>query len=188
MIIAMMIKTGPMVITMMTSVMTSMMTSMMASMMALMMTIATPARTATDEEQHRGRESRVQQAQVSLKLLTPCLSLMNTVFLPIHQRWVWTIVSRSARKDVRLDRSQKVSAISSYLRLLHHLNHISKYYYYLHGNYFHHLQVCGRHLVVAAPDANQWTTPKIWDWSSWGLSSTRLLTIVTTNMIISHRR
>ena len=86
MIIAMMIKTGPMVITMMTSVMTSMMTSMMASMMALMMTIATPARTATDEEQHRGRESGVQQAQVSLKLLTPCLSLMNTVFLPFHQR------------------------------------------------------------------------------------------------------
>ena len=82
MIIAMMVKTGPMVITMMTS----MMTSMMASMMALMMTIATPARTATDEEQHRGRKSGVQQAQVTLKLLTPCLSLMNTVFLPFHQR------------------------------------------------------------------------------------------------------
>ena len=68
MIIAMMITTGPMVITMMTSVMTSMMTSMMASMMALMMTLATPARTATDEEQHRGRESRVQQAQVKFDI------------------------------------------------------------------------------------------------------------------------
>ena len=63
MIIAMMVTTGPMVITMMTSVMTSMMTSMMASMM----TIATAARTATDEEQHRGRESRVQQAQVKFE-------------------------------------------------------------------------------------------------------------------------
>ena len=87
MIIAIMITTGPMVITMMTSVMTSMMTSMMASMMALMMTIATPARTATDEEQHRGRESGVQQAQVKFYIsLSPCLSLINTVFLPIHQR------------------------------------------------------------------------------------------------------
>ena len=76
MIIAMMITTGPMVKTMMTSVMTSMMTSMMTGMMAsmmalmmtLMMTIATAARTATDEEQHRGRESRVQQAQVKFDI------------------------------------------------------------------------------------------------------------------------
>ena len=112
MIFAMMVTTGPMVMTMMTSVMTSMMTSMMASMM----TIATAARTATDEEQHRGRESRVQQAQVKFETPYPLPVLINTVFLPIHQRWVWTIVSRSARKDVRLDRSQKVSAISSYLR------------------------------------------------------------------------
>ena len=59
-----MVTTGPMVMTMMTSVMTSMMTSMMASMM----TIATAARTATDEEQHRGRESRVQQAQVKFDI------------------------------------------------------------------------------------------------------------------------
>ena len=79
MIIAMMITTGPMVITMMTSVMTSMMTSvmtsvmtsMMTSMMALMMTIATAARTATDEEQHRGRESWVQQAQVKFDISYP---------------------------------------------------------------------------------------------------------------------
>ena len=98
MIIAMMVTTGPMVITMMTSVMTSMMTSMMtlmetsmmtsmmASMMALMMTLATPARTATDEEQHRGRESRVQQAQVKFETPYPLPVLINTVFLPIHQR------------------------------------------------------------------------------------------------------
>ena len=86
MIFAMMVTTGPMVMTMMTSVMTSMMTSMMTGMMASMMTIATAARTATDEEQHRGRESRVQQAQVKFETPYPLPVLINTVFLPIHQR------------------------------------------------------------------------------------------------------
>ena len=88
MIFAMMVTTGPMVITMMTSVMTSMMTSvmtsMMASMMALMMALATPARTATDEEQHRGRESRVQQAQVKFETPYP-LPLPHEHCLSPHQ-------------------------------------------------------------------------------------------------------
>ena len=155
--------------------------------MALMMTIAPAARTATDEEQHRGRESGVQQAQVSLKLLILCLSSSTLSF------------SQSIRDEfeqLSRDRREKMYVwigVKRFLPFLHIWDCciviiIFPTTIYLQANYFHHLQVYGRHLVVAAPDANQWTAPKSWGRSTWGLSSTQLLIKVTTNMIISHHR
>ena len=147
----MMVTTGPMVMTMMTSVMTSMMTSMMA----LRMTIATAARTATDEEQHRGRESRVQQAQV--KFETPyhlplphehCLS-------PLPSEMSLNSCLEIGAKRCTFGSESKGFCHFFIFETIHHNHDSFPNTIYLQANYFHHLQVCGRHVVVAAPDANQ---------------------------------